>query len=79
MPFGVLRIVRFVRPGIGHVRLGMSLQIEDLYNSVPDRLALPHFLYRHALTVRSGRTVELVDNRLEFVYVLVSPCACSAI
>lgn len=67
MPF--LCPICFVRPGISSMRPGVSVQVEDFYYSIPNRLALKHLFYGDALNVRSLRSVEFVDDVSEFVYV----------
>jgi len=64
----LVRIARIVQPGIGRICLGMVVQIEYFHNPIPYRLTLKDFLHRHAFTVRSFRTVKLMDDYLEVVY-----------
>ena len=61
-------IARIVQPTIGRVRVRMVVQVEDFHDAIPHRLTLPNLFYGNADTVRSLRTVELMNNRLEFVY-----------
>ena len=61
--------IRTVRPGIGSVRLGMAVQIEDLDYAIPDRIALIDLFYGDALDMRRGHAMQLV-NRGPTLYII---------
>ena len=47
----------------------MSLEVEHFHNALPDRLTLKDLFYGHTFTMRSFRTVEVIDYSLEVFYV----------
>jgi hypothetical protein len=49
MTLGIVRVVGFMRPGIGFVGFGVSVQVEYLYDALPDRVALVLLMDRDAL------------------------------
>jgi hypothetical protein len=66
VPLWIIRVVRFVRPCVYPVGLGMAKQVEDFYDSLPYRLAFKYLMDVHTFTVRSLPTVKLVNDRPEY-------------
>jgi hypothetical protein len=66
---GLLWIAGIVQPGIRRIGPRVAFEVEDFHDPIPASLTLKNFLYGHAFTVRSFRTVELVNDGFEFVYV----------
>ena len=67
VPSWFLRIVGFVRPSIDSRCFRMPVQIKNLNDSFPYRLALKRLFDWHTLNVRSFCAVQLADYVLQFL------------
>jgi hypothetical protein len=65
----IRRVISVMRPSIGSVRRRMTLQIEDLHNALPNRLALKCLFHWHALDMRSVRSMQTADYVSQFLQV----------
>jgi hypothetical protein len=66
---GIVWVVRIVRPSIDRFDFGMTVEREDFHDPVPYGFPVERPFYGNALTMRSFRTVEFVNDGLEVVYV----------
>lgn len=64
--FRVLWIVSLMDPSVNSVRSGMTVQVENLNNPIPNRLILKGFLYRHTFQVFWVSVMQMADHVLKF-------------
>jgi len=63
-------LVATMQPAITAFGLGMSLQIKNFNVTLPDRLAMQHFMDRHGFMPERTATVQLHYRRFKAGYVI---------
>jgi hypothetical protein len=53
-----------MRPSVGPSRRGVTFQVENMDDTVPNRLPLEGLMHRHGLYKTGGATVETFDSIL---------------